>query len=471
MLRTFSLSTILAVTMCAALAVGCGKGDNNTLNNNKGENSNNPLADVGTDTETPNSETPDTDVPNTNEPDVGVDASEESDAEADAEPDAEEPGDPTRCETVIDPSDSGDYIELCEIEEGVVSHVKLEGVTTPATHATALFFLGYDDTPTANQGPIDEGQYRLMLYGGSSPAPPAQAGVQFGDAGATLFVAPHVVNGGTVCFDIHDGGADAAPYTVVWVDGVNDASCDDEMTLTLGSAVAIEASFGGLRGAVDKSAKAFYYQSGGLTTGPTITLSNATVTDATDIAATLECTTDLAEDNTWQTLCEPEAGAARHIRVEGIEATASSRYFYIVAGGTEDPPSTAEDGRFQFLGGQNHFSTSATQFKFNADIDTGQADFDLYLTPTTVCMDLTTSTTPGSMGNPGVTTTHVKFWATGSQGADCEDISTLTETSALFESDDAWTGAVDTSTFWGRLSNPDGLAAQRVILSRNPASR
>ena len=374
----------------------------------------------------------------------------------DAPPDPPEMG---RCSTTILPEQGGSFVELCS-PQGSVQHVRIEGVTAARTHASAQLVFGFDAPPSTPQPTLEPDQFQLLLYGGGTPAPPAFIQAAFGEIAEALDGDGSFINSvSTVCFDLHDGGADKPPYFVFWVDGHAGARCDDFDTLTIASAYGVRAVWRGAVGAIDKQAKLYYREAAGAASSPTITLFDEPVLDAATIAAASTCTTTWAANTDWQQLCAPGAGDVQHIRVEGASATANNSYFYVVVGEEPAPtgsPATAA-GKLILTGGRSNSGASWTWLRFGTEGTTqfnfANADGPLYTSgPSTICFDLGTAD-----GNA-----RLVLWATGANGADCAELSTLTEDNALYDS------TTDTAT--GEIWNAPWLTGKHNFVKTNNAT-
>lgn len=358
------------------------------------------------------------------------------------------------CTTDITPANAagGAFVELCSIPNGHgVKHVTIAGLQLPPQHMSAQVFFGFDAAPSSYDVELEADQARFQLYAGGSAGPagtlPPQVELDVGDA--TSFLAgdaSFVTASSTVCFDLHDGSATTAPYFVLWVDGQKGASCADPATLTLASAFGTRALYHGGTGALDKTTKVYYRQGGAVTSMPTITLSDTPAQTEAAILAAAQCSSTFAANTNWQETCAPAAGSARHVRVNGIAATANSSYFYAIHGQdaptdlASSPATTAGDQSLILLAGRHYNATSATYFKFNGgQVLDGAGPFQyqtdtpepLYTPgPTTICYDL------GTIDELGATYGNLRIllWATGANGADCADRSTLTYANVLYDS-------------------------------------
>jgi hypothetical protein len=182
------------------------------------------------------------------------------------------------------------------------------------------------------------------------------------------------------------------------------------------------------------------------------------------------CTTALSTATTdYQPLCVPAAGSGRHFRIEGAQTSANNVFFYLAMGfpsmPTGNPATTTGDGRFIFTGGKSVSCAFAwTYFRYSgitmpaANPCSAPPIFTEYPNgPQTVCLDVSASAPP-----------RVTFWATGANGANCKDKSTLTALTALYSKDD-WTGTepVNESTHFAKLNNTSGVAFTSMAVSSN----
>lgn len=196
-----------------------------------------------------------------------------------SESDAGAKPDPSQCTTTITPSQEDVFFELCKPTEGLVRHVRLQGLRTPETHAAAQIDFGFDAPPTgAAASPtatVGADQFRVLFYGGGVPMPPALVQLTFGDRSLPFMEnASFLRSTSTVCFDLHDGAVDAPPAFALWVDGEKGADCSDLSTLTETNVFVTRSSWLGAVGVIAKDKNVYYRQSAGLDVAPVITLSS-----------------------------------------------------------------------------------------------------------------------------------------------------------------------------------------------------
>lgn len=346
----------------------------------------------------------------------------------------------TNCSTTI--ANEGTFVELCALTSPV-RHVRIENLKAPATHASAQIVFGFDAPPSSAQADLAANQFRVLFYGGGTPAPSPIIQASYGNADATVDGNVAFINtGATVCFDLHDGSATTAPAFVLWVDGQRGANCSNRSTLTATSAFAARTYWGGTKGAVAKQAKVYFRQAAGGGTTPVVALSAEPVLTEAAIAATTTCTTGWATNTDWQQLCKPAGGVVKHVRLEGVQSSANNSYFYAVFGQDANPTGNpaAAAGKLIVTGGRSSSGASWTWFRFGTGSTTQfnyatDAPAALYTeAPATICFDIGSN----DEGNARFT-----FWATGAKGANCTDRSTLTLERALYNSvTDATTASI-----------------------------
>lgn len=190
--------------------------------------------------------------------------------------------------------------------------------------------------------------------------------------------------------------------------------------------------------------------------------------------ADVPCTTTWSANTEWQQLCAPDAGAARHVRVEGIQSTANNSYWYVVVGQDPSPSGipAGSAGKLIVTGGRSNAGTSWTWFRFGTGSTTQfsyatDAGAALYTAgASTVCFDT---------GANADGTARFVFWATGAKGANCSDRSTLTLASALYDSsaDQATASIWNAPYAAGKLNfvktSNTSVSMGNVILSADPA--
>ncbi len=384
----------------------------------------------------------------------------------------DDPADLTRCSTDISQGDA--FVELCALD-GPVRHVRIENLRAPATHASAQIVFGFTAAPTSPTAALGAGQFRVLFYGGGVPAPAALVQASFGSVDAVLDGSAAFINAGaTVCFDLHDGSATTAPAFVLWVDGQRGADCETRSTLTAATAFAAQATWQGTTGAVAKQAKAYFRQSSSAGTSPKVTLSTEHVLEASAIAAATTCSAAWATNTDWQQLCTPAVGTVRHVRLEGVQASANNSYFYTVLGQDANPTGNPAQsaGKLILTGGRSNSGSSWTWFRFNTGSTTqysytagGNALFTAG--PSTICFDT---------GANDDGTARLVYWATGANGANCAERATLTLDRALYDSSTDPT----TASIWsvpyvtGKLNfvktNNANVTIGNMVVSTEPAA-
>ncbi|MGV3710849.1 MAG: hypothetical protein ACO1Q7_18650 [Gemmatimonas sp.] len=385
-------------------------------------------------------------------------------------------GDPAECSTSTTVAQEGTWVQLCKIS-GPVRHVRIENVKAGRTHASAQFVLGTTAAPTVTTGALGLDQFRVVMYGGGTPAPTAQLEATFGVANATINSNASFLNdGATVCFDLHDGTATTGPQFVIWVSGQKGANCLDRATLTLSTASGIRTEWSGSVGALNKTLSGWFRPATGAGTTPKVTVSTTPVLEAATISASTTCSNLPTASADWQSLCTPGSGLVHHVRIESASSTANNSYFYAVFGQDASPTGnpTGAAGKLIITGGRSSSGASWTWFRFGAAGTTTQFNFAtdagaaLYVAaPHTVCFDIGTA----ANGNA-----RLVYWATGAKGADCAVKSTLTLARALYDSStDTTTGTIfDAPLVAGKLNfvktNNTSATLGRVTMSSEAAA-
>lgn len=216
-----------------------------------------------------------------------------------------------------------------------------------------------------------------------------------------------------------------------------------------------------------------------------------------------ECVTtfdDTKQAKEYQELCKPTAGSGRHFRFEGVETSANNSYLNLLVGfgdpndsvnfpqtagygGALSPSPSTGDGRWKIYAGksqscdksyvvsafsekdqqkyytpQNLFTTSVLPVNLGAQpLPSGCANQPSGVHgPSTFCFDLT----KGSAG----TSPRFTVWATGINGADCNNKSTLTSESKIYEKSD-WTNKVETRDDRNYIyRTSDAIKATRIVV-------
>ncbi|MEI1280469.1 hypothetical protein V6Z05_19205 [Leptospira venezuelensis] len=182
--------------------------------------------------------------------------------------------------------------------------------------------------------------------------------------------------------------------------------------------------------------------------------------------------------NTFQLISIPTAGAARHIRLEGVLLQALSGHGTIylatgytdsLAGTTSTPTTAAGDGRLVmniYQGGPMVYAGYSATTAYGTDDGTataalggtGKSLFHSFTsTASDVCLDISADTTP-----------KVTIWGSGYKGANCRKRCTLTESNAIVNKADWPNGAGigsagSTSTYYKTGSSASGVTATKVV--------
>ncbi len=223
-----------------------------------------------------------------------------------------------------------------------------------------------------------------------------------------------------------------------------------------------------------------------------------------------QCDTTINNSSTFDLanpieLCRPQAGTGRHFRFENLGASANNGYLNLLIGygarsdssnfptvtgfgGSVSPTTTSGDGRWRVFFGKSQSCDKALVSAQFSGTNTGVTKYEEIITtaalsttigggsgagclaqnsgiwgPTTVCLDI-------SKGSAGVSP-RLTVWASGKNGADCNQLSTLTAASAIFEKKD-WVSLVSTREDKNYVyRNLDGITATKVIVRSETAVR
>lgn len=222
------------------------------------------------------------------------------------------------------------------------------------------------------------------------------------------------------------------------------------------------------------------------------------------VEAAKQCETTVDNNSTFDIatpleLCKPIAGNGRHFRFESVSATSNNHYLNLLVGygarsdSTNFPTSTSGfgtgattnegDGRWRvFFGKSISCNKSLIQPNFSGTNSGSTSYHELFTMsainsvpgtpgctggnsevwgPSTICMDITKGSTGSS---PRIT-----VWATGKNGADCSKLSTLTDSSKIYEKKD-WTSQVETRDDKNYLyRNADSISTTKVVVRSETA--
>ncbi len=176
-----------------------------------------------------------------------------------------------------------------------------------------------------------------------------------------------------------------------------------------------------------------------------------------------------ASTTDYQPLCVPTEGRGRHFRIEGVQVFGDNAFFYLALGfpasPTGNPTTAVGDGRFIFTGGKSvscpfgwsYFRYSGITDPPAASLCAAEIFGDYTLGPQEVCLDVSDHTAP-----------NVTFWATGENGADCKDRSTLTAATALYTKSD-WSSAnnqpINDLVDYMKVNNAASATMTQVLVS------
>lgn len=225
------------------------------------------------------------------------------------------------------------------------------------------------------------------------------------------------------------------------------------------SASAIEAAFDGPRGlALDVQP---WFRASGVGGDLTVTTGLEPVLDAADVRTAQTCTQTWAANTDWQALCTPGLGQIGHVRLQDVQTTGNNAYWYVVAGESAANPTGAPatgPGKLIVTGGQANSGASWTWFRFDdeqsalLELPSPGAPDALYTSGATdVCFDLAPDPTDDAL--------QLLFWATGQDGADCGDRTTLTVGNALYDSSTdpnaatLWAESLASGSAWVKTSS------------------
>lgn len=224
-----------------------------------------------------------------------------------------------------------------------------------------------------------------------------------------------------------------------------------------------------------------------------------------------QCSTEVDNDKTFDIaspleLCKPSLGHGRHFRFERVGTSQNNGYLNLLIGyglrednnnfptitgfGGTAATTTNGDGRWRVFMGKsqscdqpwfdirfsginggyaagngikaNLFTTNSLQTSNPPQLTSGcTAQPSGIWGPSTVCMDIT----KGSIGN----SPRITIWATGINGADCNNIKTLTSETKLWEKKN-WTSLVETRDDRNYIyRNLDGIQVERVVVRSETA--
>lgn len=195
-----------------------------------------------------------------------------------------------------------------------------------------------------------------------------------------------------------------------------------------------------------------------------------------------------------QEICKPGLGITdqAHYRIEDLAIETNNSYFYLNVGFNEIPANlptnTAGSGRYTFFNGPsastipsgNPISQSRFQGLFCGEanncitavpgfgtaiaywqlstVTTGSPALPNQFGPSTICFDF--------RDNGESTPPRITIWATGKNGADCKNFSTLTKANALFNKED-WPVGSRISLLeksYIRYSNPSTIRSQKIVV-------
>lgn len=385
-----------------------------------------------------------------------------------------------------------DYQEICAPSAGSGHHFRIEGAQTFGNNGFFYLAMGFPPSTTGNPATV-AGDGKFIFTGGKSvscgfgwsyfrysgitspAANPCSAPEIFGDYG----LGPQ-----EVCLDVSSHNP---PVVTFWATGKNGADCKNRTTLTAATALYSKNDWASADNQpVNDVIHYMKVNSTSLATLSRVLVSSNTVIDYDDpilggpAGTFCETEIDPATAN-YQPLCAPTAGSGRHFRMEDIYLGANNNGFVYLAMGfptgletsATNPTTPADgDGRFLFTAGKSVSCTFSWNYFRYTGITSPAANpcsvpviFDGFRDtganpgPGTVCMDVT-----------GANPARVTFWASGANGADCKDKSTLTALTALYTKDD-WSSAniqpISATTHYAKINNTALATMSSVAVSSN----
>lgn len=333
------------------------------------------------------------------------------------------------------------FVIPCPVAEPV-RHVRIEGLVASSFHGSSQLLFGFSSAPESSQPATDEGQLRVLFYGGGpggSPTP--QLLVYAGDEESTLSSAADFVHeSSTVCLDLHPGSETIPPHVVLWRDGEKGADCGDWDTLTLESAWAREVYWGGAEVSSILDSQVFFRQPGG---GSTVTVFDSSALDLSDFLP-LECSKEVTDSGSFVDVACAFEGSVRHVKIENLlspmHGTTQLVFGFAEAPTVASPAVFAGQFRTLFYGGQTDPATASVTANFAGNTVTYAEGASSIRSGTTACFDL----------HDGDSTRAPSFvlWLTGVNGADCSDPEALTLDTAFAKETtfSGNTGALELST-------------------------
>lgn len=324
---------------------------------------------------------------------------------------------------------------------GSVRHVRIEGLVASSFHGSSQLLFGFSSAPESSQPATDEGQLRVLFYGGGpGGSPNPQLVVYAGDEESTLSSAADFLHqSSAVCLDLHPGSETLPPHVVLWRDGEKGADCGDWDTLTLESAWAREVYWGGAEVSSILDSQVFFRQPGG---DATVTVFDASALDLSAFLP-LECSQEVTISGSFVDVACAFEGPVRHVKIEDLlspmHGTTQLVFGFAEAPTAASPAVAAGQFRALFYGGQTDPATASISANYAGNAVTYAEGASSIRSGTTACFDL----------HDGDATRAPSFvlWLTGVNGADCNDPEALTLDTAFAKETtfSGSTGAVELS--------------------------
>lgn len=365
------------------------------------------------------------------------------------------------CETQIDDGSyaTGTYAELCSPTGGGDSvHFRIEGLQSTGPHGYLYLFKGYASAPTSTGTTAGSGN--LALVHGRNSNTNSNTWTKFGANGnyqagdtTTEFDDTNLGNPGPseFCVDIVRRPG-TTPKIVIWVTGNNSANCKLKSTLTEANATKIVTTWSSETVALGTGDSAYFrFSNLTLLKAKKIVVANKNAINTTD------CTTTLSAVTTAQALCEPDAGTGKHYRIDGVQLSGNHVAFCLTKGWSDATCQNATStGQFKltlYSGGPPPNPMSYVDFN-TQNVSTSSVP-SFKTTSADICYDIT-QTSP----------TRITVWATGTNGANCGNKTTLTAGNSILNKSD-WTDTTipGTGTSYATISNATGTTPGVVTVS------
>ncbi|MDZ4728200.1 MAG: hypothetical protein SH817_18755 [Leptospira sp.] len=158
--------------------------------------------------------------------------------------------------------------------------------------------------------------------------------------------------------------------------------------------------------------------------------------EAARIAATKVCETTIDSTYTsgsYAVICTPSAGVGRFFRITGVKTNGDNGYLYLFLGYASTPTSVTPNatGQYQFVFGKS--VTNANPFAWFRNLEYGNYQAGQTASGANPSLSLTTEKEICVSFSGTSSAPRVNFWITGTNGADCQVRSSLTQTSSIID--------------------------------------